>query len=110
VTPEQLVREARHPVPAALPSLNGSGTEHAVLPPGGLAGNFHLVNSTSVYRTFSSVNLTTGDVFAATPGFDVNGIESVTRLLHSPFTGFDWRISGFHARWWMIGCKPRSPA
>ena len=63
--------------------------------PGGVAPTFLLAGASTVWVSVHTINLTTGDVLQDAKGFGANGRPTVTCLLHSPFSGHDFLVTGF---------------
>jgi hypothetical protein len=67
----------------------------AILVPGGLAPTFLLADSSTVWVSVDTMNLTTGESLQNAKGFAVNGLETITCRLRSPFSGHDFLVTGF---------------
>jgi hypothetical protein len=67
----------------------------AILVLGGIAPTFLLAGTRTVWVSVHTTNLTTGDTLQDAKGFAVNGRETATCSLHSPFSGHDFLVTGF---------------
>jgi hypothetical protein len=70
-------------------------TFDAILVPGGDSSLFLVADTSTVWVTVDSVNLTTGAILKDAKGFAVNGLELITCRVHSPFSGHDFLTTGF---------------
>jgi len=70
-------------------------TFEAILVLGGIAPTFLLAESSTVWVSVDTQNLTTGESLQDAKGFAVNGLDTITCRLHSPFSGHDFVVTGF---------------
>jgi hypothetical protein len=68
----------------------------AVKQPSGAAA-LHLVDGSAIFVVMSAVDIETGETLFSTPGFEVNGLPTLSCLSYHPVSGRLQRVTGLLA-------------